>query len=90
MPLRRDFLKAGASVLGAYAAPPQLEKLSPPIQRRGGVHVDNVILIVTDSMRRDALSPYRSGWIPTPHFDSFSQKSILFENADGVVAVQPV
>lgn len=81
MPLRRDFLKAGAGVLGAYAAPPPLGQLSATTQRRGGVQVDNVILIVTDSMRRDALSPYRSGWIPTPHFDSFSQKSILFENA---------
>jgi len=39
MPLRRDFLKAGASVLGAYAAPPQLEKgeLAPYSEASGAI-----------------------------------------------------
>jgi arylsulfatase A-like enzyme len=78
---RRDFLKVGAGVVSARAASTNAATLSHASSLGGGIHVDNVILIVTDSMRRDALSPYGSDWIHTPHFDRFAHNSVLFENA---------
>lgn len=77
---RRDFLKVGAGALSAYAATPRLVKSRPPNPPRGDLRIDNVILIITDSMRRDALSPYGSDWIRTPHLDRFSRQAVLFEN----------
>ena len=78
---RRDFLKVGAGALGAYAATPRSMMSHPPSPPAGGLRIDNVILIITDSMRRDALSPYGSDWIRTPQLDRFSRQAVLFENA---------
>lgn len=78
---RRDFLRMGAATLGAVAATPRAVKSLSANPPGGDLRVDNVILIVTDSMRRDALSPYGSDWIRTPHLDRFSRQAVLFDNA---------
>src|SRR5690349_10257000 len=75
---RRDLLKTGAGLISASAT--AFEGSRPPTPA-ADIHVENVILIVTDSMRRDALSHYGSNWIPTPHFDSFGRSAVVFENA---------
>jgi arylsulfatase A-like enzyme len=43
-------------------------------------HAPNVVLVVFDAMRADAISPY-GGKFPTPNFASFAAKSVLFEQA---------
>src|SRR5438093_3534485 len=78
---RRDFLKLGAATLGSLAAAPSVTKSRPSNPPGGDLHVDNVILIITDSMRRDAESYYGSDWIRTPHLDRFGREAVLFENA---------
>ena len=40
----------------------------------------NVIIIVTDSFRRDHLGCYGNSWIHTPHLDKFAAKAVRFRN----------
>lgn len=40
----------------------------------------NVILIISDSMRRDAVGCY-GGWADTPHLDAFAAQGVRFDNA---------
>ena len=42
---------------------------------------DNVILIISDTLRRDALSCYGGSWIHTPHLDRFAEQAVIFDNA---------
>jgi arylsulfatase A-like enzyme len=72
---RRQFLGStalatGSLALGRAAAAGQLAK------RRG-----NVVLIVSDTMRRDALGCYGGRWIQTPHLDAFAQSAVRCQNA---------
>ncbi|MDH7570100.1 MAG: sulfatase-like hydrolase/transferase, partial [Armatimonadota bacterium] len=41
----------------------------------------NVIVVVTDSLRRDHLGCYGNRWIQTPCIDAFAQEGALFEEA---------
>jgi len=41
----------------------------------------NVILVVSDTMRRDHLGAYGNDWIHTPDLDQLAQQSYVFENA---------
>ena len=41
----------------------------------------NVILIVSDTFRRDHLSFYGNKWISTPHLEKFAKYSCVFDNA---------
>ena len=41
----------------------------------------NIIVIVSDTLRRDHLSCYGNNWISTPHIDKFSKISLTFDNA---------
>lgn len=41
----------------------------------------HVILLMTDSLRRDHLGCYGNRWIKTPNIDSFARKAVIFENA---------
>ncbi len=41
----------------------------------------NVILIVSDTLRRDYLGCYGNEWVSTPNIDKFARKSIVFDNA---------
>lgn len=72
---RRKFLGA-AAVAGAGAV---AGGIGLGLSRRRGKR--NVILIISDSMRRDALSCYGSRWCHTPHLDSFAQRALRCDNA---------
>lgn len=41
----------------------------------------NVILIISDTLRRDHLGCYGNTWIHTPNLDEFANKSIVFDQA---------
>ena len=41
----------------------------------------NIILIISDTFRRDHLGCYGNEWIRTPHIDKFARESVVFENA---------
>jgi arylsulfatase A-like enzyme len=41
----------------------------------------NVILIVSDTLRRDFLGCYGNHWIRTPHLDAFAQECLILERA---------
>ncbi|MBU0638606.1 MAG: sulfatase [Planctomycetes bacterium] len=41
----------------------------------------NVIVIVSDTLRRDHLGAYGNSWIRTPYLDRFAQDAQVFENA---------
>lgn len=41
----------------------------------------NIIIIVSDTLRRDHLGCYGNKWISTPNIDRFSKMSLTFENA---------
>lgn len=41
----------------------------------------NVIVIVIDSLRWDALGCYNPGWVLTPHIDAFAQRCVRFDMA---------
>jgi hypothetical protein len=53
---RRDFLKAGAASVGGLAVlgHPLAAPSIAPRPPAGDLHVDNVILIISDTLRRDA------------------------------------
>ncbi|MBI4581632.1 MAG: sulfatase [Planctomycetes bacterium] len=75
---RRDFLAGSAALIGsASLARPRALAASGP---EGGA-VRNVILIVSDTLRRDALGCYGSTWVKTPHLDKFSGKSVVLDQA---------
>jgi arylsulfatase A-like enzyme len=40
----------------------------------------NVILIVTDTFRKDHLGCYGADWMHTPHLDRFAERSVRFKN----------
>ena len=77
---RRDFLKKSAGSLGGLALAPG--SLGAALPARGQPsRIDNVILIISDTLRRDALACYRGDWIHTPHLDRFAQQAVIFDNA---------
>lgn len=41
----------------------------------------NVILIISDTLRRDYLGCYGNDWIRTPHLDAFAQECLILERA---------
>lgn len=41
----------------------------------------NVVLIISDTLRRDHLGCYGNRWIRTPHLDSFAQRAAVFDRA---------
>jgi len=41
----------------------------------------NIILIVSDTLRRDHLGCYGNKWISTPNIDKFARNSLVFEDA---------
>jgi arylsulfatase A-like enzyme len=81
MKSRRDFLNLGVGALAGSAAIAEPRRSLPSAPPRSDLRVDNVILIVSDSLRRDALSCYRKGWIRTPHLDRFAEQAVIFDRA---------
>jgi arylsulfatase A-like enzyme len=41
----------------------------------------NVILIISDTLRRDHLGCYGNPWIRTPHLDRFAERCVIFDRA---------
>ncbi len=41
----------------------------------------NILVIMTDQLRRDALGAYGCDWIPTPNLDRLAREGVTFENA---------
>jgi arylsulfatase A-like enzyme len=78
---RRDFLKLGAAGLGAAVIPGAGLRTAAAPATAAEIRVDNVIIIITDTMRRDAFSFYGGNWIQTPHLDRFAQQAVIFDNA---------
>src|SRR5438876_6482920 len=69
---RRRFLASSSAVLAATAA-----GASPTLRNSKR----NVILIISDTMRRDALGCYGGRWIQTPHLDAFAKRAVRCDNA---------
>jgi arylsulfatase A-like enzyme len=71
---RRQFLRSsGAGVIGSAGM--AIREGGPLATKR------NVIIIVSDTMRRDALGCYGGCWIQTPQLDEFARSAVRFENA---------
>jgi arylsulfatase A-like enzyme len=71
---RRRFLETGAAVAGTLAAGAGAQGRIPKNGKK------NVILIISDTMRRDALGCYGGRWIQTPHLDAFAKRAVRCEN----------
>jgi arylsulfatase A-like enzyme len=71
---RRKFLGTVAAV-GAAAAVTPLSCHALRSTKR------NVILVISDSMRRDALGCYGGTWIHTPYLEQFASQGVCFDNA---------
>ena len=41
----------------------------------------NVILVISDTLRRDHIGCYGNDWIKTPHIDQFAKDAVVFDNA---------
>ncbi|HUY32385.1 MAG TPA: sulfatase [Pirellulales bacterium] len=72
---RRKFLQTAATATGALAARAGAGEPAPAKPKR------NVIVIVSDTMRRDALGCYGGDWIQTPFLDAFARRAIRCDNA---------
>jgi arylsulfatase A-like enzyme len=79
-PSRRDFLKTGAAALGSIPLARAAMQAAPQ-SAAAEIRVDNVILIISDTLRRDTLSCYGGDWVHTPHLDRFGQQAVIFDNA---------
>src|SRR5437899_5315151 len=72
---RRQFLQStGAAAVGLAAG--QVTAAAPARDPKR-----NVILIISDTMRRDALGCYGGRWVQTPHLDTFAKRAVRCENA---------
>lgn len=72
-PTRRQFLGAAAAA-GLTAAGYAGWRARTPAKR-------NVIVIISDSMRRDALGCYGTAWVETPNLNDFAAQGVRFDNA---------
>jgi len=68
---RRDFLKTGAAALGSLPLARGALRAAPQTGTEGKA-IENVILIMSDTLRRDTLSCYGGDWVHTPHLDRFA------------------
>jgi arylsulfatase A-like enzyme len=57
------------------------ERSHGPFSGTGEKRIKHVILIVVDTLRRDALSCYGTGVVPTPNMDALAADWILFSRA---------
>jgi len=72
---RRQFLQGSAGIAGTLAAD------SVARGRLRSNSSRNVILIISDTMRRDALGCFGGRWVQTPHLDAFAKRAVRCENA---------
>lgn len=87
---RRDFLQQAAAgiALSVTAAcglglrtPKALAEEPPEEGDTGTTKIDNVILVVSDTLRRDHLGCYGNRWIRTPNMDGFAKEAVVFDHA---------
>lgn len=86
---RRGFLKTASAAAAAAASPPPASGRDttaadcgsvwqrPPKQKGNDL---NLILLVSDTFRRDNLECYGSKWVECPNLNRFAQDSIIFED----------
>jgi len=43
--------------------------------------INNVIIVIADTLRRDYIGLYGNPWICTPHLDAFGARSVVFDRA---------
>lgn len=72
---RRDFLKAGASTLGGFAAGPQA------LRREDSGRRPNIVFIMTDGHRPEALSLNGHPFLQTPNLDRIGREGMQFRNS---------
>ncbi len=92
---RRNFLKKTPAVLAATASMgsrPTPAEENPDIEECGSIwerppkqagNNRNLIIIVSDTFRRDNLGCYGGRWLEaleTPNLDSFAKEAVVFEN----------
>ncbi len=66
----------------SLAAAPSLAEAHGRATSSGSeIHAENVILIISDTLRRDAFSCYGGNWIQTPNFDRFAAQAVVFDNS---------
>ena len=80
-PSRRDFLKVGATALASAGFGSASLSARSPRSGSGSIRVDNLILIISDTLRRDAVSLFGANWISTPNLDRFAREAVAFDNA---------
>ncbi|MFH0822066.1 MAG: sulfatase [Pseudomonadota bacterium] len=72
---RRSFLRR--SICGAFAVPLLVGCGRGEIKPR----VNNTIVIISDTLRRDAVSCYGSSWVQSPNLARFAEKAQIFSDA---------
>src|SRR5262249_50693024 len=70
---RRQFLQTSAATAAALSDHQAVAAISS--KKR------NVILIISDTMRRDALGCYGGRWVQTPCLDAFAKSAVRCEHA---------
>jgi arylsulfatase A-like enzyme len=73
---RRGFLQASAAAAASAVA-----REATAGRAAFGKGKRNVILIISDTMRRDALGCYGGRWIQTPQLDAFARSAVRCDNA---------
>ncbi len=86
---RRNFLKTAAVAAGAGARSAPAGEQEPPAHDCGSVWERppkqqgnnlNLIVIVSDTFRRDNLECYGSKWIECPNLGRFAKDAVIFED----------
>ena len=79
---RRQFLQK--SLVTAAIAGSSNPALPRPASRNR-----NVILIISDTMRRDALGCYGGRWVQCPHLDLFARSAVQFRATSTAFRISP-
>ena len=81
---RREFLALtgagalGASLLGAGCSLTERLPILPGWPPAGDT---NVVVVITDSLRKDHVGAYGNPWIKTPNMDALAKESLRFSRA---------
>jgi arylsulfatase A-like enzyme len=73
---RRSFLASSVSPLAVQTVSQAAAPQAPAGNRKW-----NILVIVSDTMRKDYLEPYGNQWVKTPNLSRLASESALFENA---------
>ncbi len=80
---RRSFLKGGVAAAGTLAL--RRRAFSQEAEGSSGDRdvgkVKNVIVIISDTMRRDAVKCYENSWVHSDNLAEFAKRCLIFDNA---------